>query len=591
VSDVPLDPAPDGPGFDTFALDPHLRAGLADLGFESPTPIQAAAIPALLSGRDVVGRARTGSGKTLAFGLPLLQRVAALGPGCRALVLAPTRELALQVAEALEGFAQRLGVGVVAIYGGAPYAPQLRALARGAKVVVGTPGRVLDHAERGSLVLDGVAALVLDEADEMLRMGFVDDVEKVLSLLPSGRQIALFSATMPDPIRRLASTWLRDPAEVQVEGRALTVEHIAQQHVVVPQAHKVDALVRLLGVLDGTAIVFARTRVGCAEVAGALADRGVDADAIHGDLGQAAREAVLGRLRSGRLRVLVATDVAARGLDVEHLELVVNLDLPTDPETYVHRIGRTGRAGRSGLAIALVTPHERKRLGTLERVVGARIPERPIPTDAEVARHRRAAVEQELASALATHREGAAVWLTELVEGHGWSVHDLALAALARVADDRRLELGESPSDAPPPWAPAPRRERPERGPTEAPGRPRAAPEEEVELFLPIGKRNGVRPQDLVGALANDLGIPGTAVGRITLFDRKAFVRLPRALGEPLVGTALRVRGQDVPMWRARPDSGPPPRKGAERGPGGEGGDGPPRRPFHKGPRGPRRGD
>ena len=548
LSDDPTETdAPESTGFADLGLDPQILAGVKALGFDDPTPIQLAAIPPLLAGRDVLGRARTGSGKTAAFGLPALQLALEGGKGVRVLILTPTRELALQVTEALESYVRGKGVGIVPVYGGTAYGPQLKGLQRGANIVVGTPGRVLDHMERGSIDLGGLELLVLDEADEMLRMGFIDDVEKIISAAPADRQIALFSATMPDPIRRIANTHLRDPQEVQVEGRSLSVDHIAQQHVVVPFQHKLDALVRLLGVIDGAALVFTRTRQTCAEVAGLLADRGLDADAIHGDLQQAARETVLGRLRSGRLRVLVATDVAARGIDVEHIGLVVNLELPSDPESYVHRIGRTGRAGRQGLAITLVTPHERRRIRGLEFALNTKIPLRAVPSEAEMARHQRQGLHQQMAEAMGRGGQGAQAWLDELTTVGGWSANDVARAALSLLAHDRGINLDPSLDDQPPHWslvdAPRPRERR--------------EPMEEVELFLPIGKRTGTRAADIVGALANDMGIPGNAVGRIALFDRKTFVRLPKVLGEPLIGGRLWIRGHDVPIVQARPDAVP----------------------------------
>ncbi|HJL49182.1 MAG TPA: DEAD/DEAH box helicase, partial [Polyangiaceae bacterium LLY-WYZ-15_(1-7)] len=362
-SDLPSETAG---AFDAFGFDPRIVHALGAIGFDAPTPIQAEAMPPLLEGRDVIGRARTGSGKTAAFGLPLLQRVVATArpdsDGVRALVLTPTRELALQVTKALRSFAEGLPIEMVTVYGGAAYGPQLKALRRGVPIVVGTPGRVLDHVERGTLDLSALELLVLDEADEMLRMGFFEDVERVFERAPDSRQVALFSATMPPPIQAVAENRLPDPIEVQVEDSALSVDHIEQRGILVPERHKLDALERLLAAEPLTgAIVFCRTRAGCAETADALAKRGLSVDALHGDLNQAARERVLMRFRAGRLQVVVATDVAARGIDVDTVSHVITYDLPPAPEEYVHRIGRTGRAGRDGVAISLVTPRERGR--------------------------------------------------------------------------------------------------------------------------------------------------------------------------------------------------------------------------------------
>ena len=380
----------DTPTFADLGLDERLLDALDKLGFESPTPIQAEAIPPLLAGRDVIGRARTGSGKTAAYGLPLLHRISESTGAVRALVLAPTRELALQVTDAIRDLARRLPVRVVTIYGGAPYEPQLRALARGVPIVVGTPGRVLDHMERGSLDLSSIEMLVLDEADEMLRMGFIDAVETVIAACPDDRQVALLSATMPDDIRRIAAGHLHDPVELALQDDGPRVDHIDQQWIRVPQRGKLDALERLLQTgPPGATLVFARTRKGCAEVADTLTRWGVAADALHGDLTQAARERVVHRLRAGGLRVVIATDVAARGIDVDHIGRVINLDLPDDTETYVHRIGRTARAGREGEAITLVTSSQRKRMGDIARTLGIAIRKAQVPTDADIAQHQR----------------------------------------------------------------------------------------------------------------------------------------------------------------------------------------------------------
>ncbi|HMR73488.1 MAG TPA: DEAD/DEAH box helicase, partial [Polyangiaceae bacterium] len=338
-------PPPEPIKFADFEIDPRLIATVQELGFDEPTPIQAQAIPDLLRGHDIIGRARTGSGKTAAFGLPLLERVKEGSAGVQALVLTPTRELAVQVTKALSSYATKLPVRLVTLYGGVAYGPQLSALRKGVSVVVGTPGRVLDHMHKGTLDISKLEMLVLDEADEMLRMGFIDDVEEVLSQCPVDRQIALFSATLPPPIRTIANKYLNGPIEVQVEQRAHTTKHITQRWLVVPQAHKLDALSRVLADQPhGATLIFARTRAGCADTAAALSARGFAVDALHGDLNQSARELVLNRLRNGRLDTVVATDVAARGLDLEPFNHLVNLDLPTELESYVHRIGRTGRA-------------------------------------------------------------------------------------------------------------------------------------------------------------------------------------------------------------------------------------------------------
>ena len=359
--------------FDAFGLDPRILAALDDLGWQQPTPIQAEVMSHLLLGRDVIGRARTGSGKTAAFGLPLLERVKTGQGGTRALVLCPTRELALQVTAALESFATKLPVELICVYGGAAYKPQINALRRGVSVVVGTPGRLLDLLERGHLDLSAIETVVVDEADELLRMGFIDDVELLLDATPDSRQVALFSATMPEPIRKVSQRF-SNPVEVEVESRALSVDHITQLWLEVPERNKLDALVRVLdGLVSGTTLVFCRTRVSCAETADTLARRGLAVDALHGDMNQQARERVLRRLRAKRLKIVIATDVAARGIDVDHITHVINYDLPPEPESYVHRIGRTGRAGREGKAIAFCDQSEGAYLRDIERLIGESI--------------------------------------------------------------------------------------------------------------------------------------------------------------------------------------------------------------------------
>ncbi len=535
------DGSADGSPFADLGLDPRLVQAVTRLGFTAPTPIQIEAIPVLLEGRDVVGGARTGSGKTAAFGLPLLHRVADGGP-VRALVLAPTRELAIQVEEALTSFATALRLDLVCVYGGAPYEPQLKALRRGATVVVGTPGRLLDHLDRGSLDLSGVEVVVLDEADEMLRMGFLEDVERLLGATPPTRQVALFSATMPPPIRRIAQVYLRDPVEVQVENEALSVGHIAQRWVLVPHHRKLDALLRVLRVAPpGGTLVFARTRAACAEVADALSKAGIGADALHGDLTQAARERVLNRLRAERLDVLVATDVAARGLDVEHLGLVVNLDLPENTEVYVHRIGRTGRAGRSGMAVSFVTPRERRQIGLVQKALGVKMEQVEPPSDAEIVTVARRRLATELAPRVAAETGEVFAWVQNLCAEHGWSAESVAAAALRALADARGAAIVDPEASELPPAPPIEDGFRAED------------PRNAVEIFIPLGRRDGLRPNDIVGAIANEAGIPGADIGRITLFARNSFVGLPTEAAEHLLREhpTLSIRGRDVRLGLA----------------------------------------
>lgn len=543
-------PAPTDNAFDVFGLDPRIVQAITGLGFETPTPIQVAAMPPLLEGKDMIGRARTGSGKTAAFGLPLLERVKDGGKTVRALVLAPTRELAIQVTDALRDFAKALPVRVVTIYGGAPYGPQLGALRSGVSIVVGTPGRVIDHLERGSLDLSSLEVLVLDEADEMLRMGFLEDVQKVFDAAPPTRQVALFSATMPDAIRVVAEERLRDPVVVQVERSALTVDHIEHRALLVPERFKLDALTRLLAAEPiVAALVFVRTRAGCAAAADELARRGLSVDALHGDLNQAARERVLTRFRAKRLKVVIATDVAARGIDVLHISHVINFDLPTDAEGYTHRVGRTGRAGRKGLAISLVTPREVPRLRFFQRALAVRIQRVEVPSDAEIASAERERLLAELRDEKERNTSSGLDAMLDQLIGDG-DARGVAAAALRLLASQRGLTLDVEPDSSPPSWA--------RRAPVAS--RANEPSGDEIELFLPVGSKRGVRPADLVGALANDAGIPGASIGRVTILDHKSFVRISREAAEEVLANhhQLELRGRMVPIARARPRGTPP---------------------------------
>ncbi|MCO4744995.1 MAG: DEAD/DEAH box helicase [Proteobacteria bacterium] len=530
--------------FNDFKLDARILSAVAKLGFTEPTPIQAEAIPVLLEGNDVIGGARTGSGKTAAFGLPMLE-MAKDGLGIpKALILAPTRELARQVTEALQSFAVDMRLHIVTLYGGVAYQGQLSALRRGVDIVVGTPGRTLDHIKRNNFDVSAIEMLVLDEADEMLRMGFIEEVTAILEHLPTERQTALFSATMPKAIRKVAKRHLKDPVSVQVESGGLTTDHIQQRFMRVPNVHKIDALERLLRAEgNGTALVFARTRRGCAEVAEALAKRGMPVDALHGEMNQAARERVLHRLRSRQLDVVIATDVAARGIDVEHITHVINLELPSDRETYAHRIGRTGRAGRDGLAITFVSVRERKKLQNMAVSEGIDLQEIRIPTDADIANAQRSRISKMITTALTdTDRPRRLEWVAEILNETEAEPADLVEAALHLLAGRELEGLGDSPSDEPPQWAKARIHSRIE---------PRA---DEVELFFPIGRNRGLRPGDIVGALANELRIPTDAIGRVTLLDRKSFVGLPREIAMQVAQevSELELRGVRVPVQLAR---------------------------------------
>jgi ATP-dependent RNA helicase DeaD len=518
---------------DWVELEPALMQAIEELGFAVPTPIQSEAIPPLLAGHDVIGRARTGSGKTAAFGLPILNRMLKEErPGVRALILTPTRELALQVSAALRdlaGFAHE--VKIATLYGGAPYGPQMRALRRGASVVVGTPGRVMDHLERGTLDLSTVEIFALDEADEMLRMGFIDAVEALLKATPPDRQVALFSATMPPPIRRVAEQHLREPIEIQVEAKAMATGHIDQRWLRVRRHNKLAALVRiLLGEPRGTTLIFARTRADTSGLADELLSRGFSVDALHGDLNQAARERVLGRLRAGDLDVVVATDVASRGIDVDHITHVINFDLPESTEQYVHRIGRTGRAGREGAAISMVTPGESRRLFQLRGQLRVQIEEMRVPSIETIEKMQKTRLRDQLVTAGQSEAATeAAARLTELMVS-GMTAEEVAIAALSLVCARDQIEI---PPD------PRPQEVRPSRASDTC---------NDVELYLPIGRSRGVRPGDLVGALANEAGIPSSQIGRITIVDHKSFVGMSEQAADMVLRRleTVQIRGVDV---------------------------------------------
>src|SRR5881275_668300 len=389
---------PDDATFASLGLSAPLVETLAQLGYEAPTPIQARTIPALLAGRDLIGQAQTGTGKTAAFALPILQQLDLKSRATQALVLTPTRELAMQVSDAMHSYAKKLdGVAVLPVYGGAPIFGQMKHLQRGAHVVVGTPGRLIDHLDRGTLDLAKVRMVVLDEADEMLKMGFIDEVERMLSLVPTPRQVALFSATMPEPIARIAQKHLVNPERVEIEHHTIAGPDIEQRFLNIAEGQKLEVLTQMLELEEADAVlIFRRTKNGAAELAEKLGGRGFVAEAMHGDMKQAERESVIRRLRGGKIDIVVATDVAARGLDVELITHVVNFDIPYDVEAYVHRIGRTGRAGRSGVATLFMTPRERRMMREIERYTGTAMKPMKLPTQADVALKRVAALKDKI---------------------------------------------------------------------------------------------------------------------------------------------------------------------------------------------------
>jgi ATP-dependent RNA helicase DeaD len=540
--------------FADLGLSPPLLEGLADTGYEAPTAIQARTIPALLEGRDLIGQAQTGTGKTAAFALPILQKLNLDNAAVQALVLTPTRELAIQVAEAIHTYSKRLGhVRALPVYGGSPMSQQIRRLKQGVHVVVGTPGRIMDHLRRGTLTFESLRTVVLDEADEMLRMGFIDDVEWILGQIPGQRQTALFSATMPPQIRKIAERHLRNPERIEIERTARTMPAIEQRYLNVTERQKLDALTRVLEVETSEAtLVFVRTKTSAADVAERLQARGYAAEAMHGDMTQAQREQTIRRLRGSQVEIVVATDVAARGLDVDQISHVVNYDVPHDSESYVHRIGRTGRAGRAGTAILFVTPRETRLLKVIERFTGQKITPMRMPSAADVAARRVALFKEQLRAA--AREDGLEPYLTlveELVE-EGLDVAEIAAAA-ARLA-----RAGKPLDDA---------------AAAERPAAPPAGADDGgmVRLFIDAGRDAGVRPADIVGAIAGETGLSGQAIGSIDLYDRFAFVEVPSANVQQVLSGMQRVkiRNRPVKVKLATPrghDPGRPKRPGPRRG-------------------------
>lgn len=543
----------------TFAdlqIHPAVLQAVADVGYESPSPIQAETIPAMLAGSDVVGLAQTGTGKTAAFAIPILSKIDTGSRNTQALVLAPTRELALQVAEAFGRYGAHLRVNVLPIYGGSSYVPQLSGLKRGAQVVVGTPGRVIDHLEKGSLELSHLDYLVLDEADEMLQMGFAEDVERILADTPEYKQVALFSATMPPAIKKITAKYLHDPVEVTVKAKTQTAENITQRYVLVAGNRKMDALTRLLEVEQGDAmIVFVRTKQATEEVAEKLRARGFAAAAINGDIPQAVRERTINSLKDGSIDILIATDVAARGLDVERISHVLNYDIPHDPESYVHRIGRTGRAGRSGTALLFVTPRERHLLNSIERVTRQKLVESDLPSVDDVNEKRVAKFRDSITDALA--KPGIDLFRT-LIEGYERD-HDVPMADIAAALALQSRNGEEFLMTEPPPEK---RRERPDRDRGEGPARkPRERRSDLATYRIAVGKRHKVAPGAIVGAIANEGGLHRSDFGHITIKMDHSLVELPAKLpGKTLKALEnTRIQGQLIQL---QPDRGPKPHRG-----------------------------
>jgi len=558
--------------FADLGLAPAILDALKDVGYEIPSPIQAESIPALLKGDDILGQAQTGTGKTAAFALPLLNRVDPNLHQPQLLILAPTRELAIQVAEACEQYSRYLsGVRTLSIYGGQAYDTQLRALRKGVQVVIGTPGRVMDHIRRGTLVLDKLQALVLDEADEMLRMGFIDDVEWILQHTPPDRQIALFSATMPNEVRRIADNYLTNPTIVKIASKTTTASTIRQRIWEVRGMSKLSALTRMLEQQEhDAALIFVRTKTMAEELTEQLRAEGFPAAALHGDIPQAQREKIVDKLRKGNLEILVATDVVARGLDVDRISHVFNFDIPYDTESYVHRIGRTGRAGRSGDAILFVTPRERGLLRQIERRTSSTLEQLVLPTAAQINEMRAQRLKKQLVDATGTVDATAYHKLiTELVAESGITASALAAAALGLMNSDRRFFLNENEPDpnAAPPKRDRERPARKERDGSSA-GRQRnreALDADKQRYWINVGHDHGVKPGNIVGAIANEAGINSGQIGRVDISSGFTTVDLPANLSKAqlsqlakarVCGQALNIRewSDDAPKRARRSD-------------------------------------
>ncbi|HKI03970.1 MAG TPA: DEAD/DEAH box helicase [Thermoanaerobaculia bacterium] len=549
--------------FASLGLSEPIQKAIGELGYEAPTPIQEKTIPPMLAGRDVLGQAQTGTGKTAAFAIPILEKIDPALHAVQALVLAPTRELAIQVAEAIHSYSKYVGrIGVLPVYGGQPIQLQLKRLDRGVHVVVGTPGRVMDHLRRGTLRLDAVRVVVLDEADEMLRMGFLEDVEWILSQAPAGRQTALFSATLPREVRRISERYLKSPVLIEIERKTLTVPTIDQRYINVSPQQKLDALARILETETTDAVlIFTRTKNGAAELSERLQGRGYAAEEMHGDMGQAQRESVIRRLKAGQVEIVVATDVAARGLDVERISHVINYDIPNDVEAYVHRIGRTGRAGRSGIAVLFVLPRERRMMVEIERFTGQRITPMKMPSQADVAARRIGMFKDSIRQSVEEGDLDLYLTLVEELVEEGLELAEIAAAAARLARGDKPLTVEVEP---------------------QAREVPRAE-DGMVRLFIAAGSRAGVRPGDIVGAIANEAGVPGKSIGSIDIYDGFTFVELPSQYKDQVLEKMSRatIRGRPVEI-RVATEEGSPTEK--------------PRRPPYAQdrpdrPRGPYRGD
>jgi ATP-dependent RNA helicase DeaD len=553
---------PQNEGFAALGLDPQIVSALTALGYEEPTPIQLQTIPPLIEGRDLLGQAATGTGKTAAFALPILQRILneGRGEGPVAVVLVPTRELAMQVAEAVHRYGKAIGIRVLPIYGGQPIGRQLHAMRSGVDIVVATPGRALDHLRRGSLALGGVRVVVLDEADEMLDMGFAEDIEAVLKVTPKERQTVLFSATMPPRIEAIAKRNQRDPVRIRIAkapAKAGEAPKVRQQAYLLSRSAKMQALGRILDLESpGAALVFCRTRTEVDELTETLNARGYASEALHGGMTQEQRDKVMKRLRGGAAELLIATDVAARGLDIDRLTHVINYDLPNAAEAYVHRIGRVGRMGREGVAITLVEPREHSQLRNIERLTGHRIEIAKVPTVADLRTRRLELTRASLREALvAEDSEHFRVVVDALSDEF-----DPIQIAMAAVKLYHQATVGDTEDEG---------KEIPEVSPRQSPSSPRMrgpkpdapyglgrAGNDMAKIFIGAGRAAGVRPQDLVGAIANEAGVSGGLIGAIQIADRFSLVEVPEDVANQVIKALGKstIRGKKVPVRRDKAD-------------------------------------
>ena len=561
------------PSFRDLSLIEPVLAALDQVGYETPSPIQAEIIPYIMAGRDVLGQAQTGTGKTAAFALPLLSRIDLNVPHPQVLVLAPTRELAIQVAEAFQRYASHMkGFHVLPIYGGQDYKTQLTQLKRGVHVVVGTPGRVMDHMRRGTLKLDTLQALVLDEADEMLRMGFIDDVEWVLQQTPPGRQVALFSATMPDVILRIAQQHLTNPKEVKIKVKTATADTIRQRYWEVSGLHKLDALTRILEAEPFTGmIIFVRTKIATEEITEKLLARGYAAAALSGDVQQKQRERTVEQLKSGALDIVVATDVAARGLDVERISHVINYDIPYDTEAYIHRIGRTGRAGRKGDAILFIAPRERRMLQSIERATKQKIDLMELPSTEDINDIRIARFQQRISDTLATSNKDLELFhqiLENYQQEHNIPAIEVAAALAVMLQGNTPLLLSKKPARSERPaersterptdrprasFDDKPRRERSEQS-SERKRKPTRSAEGMERYRVEVGHEHNIKPGNIVGAIANETGLDSEFIGRIDIQDDHSFIDLPSNMPDDILQILqkTRVGGQTLRLSRQK---------------------------------------